>query len=69
MSCYWHRRFLAAVNWEVEDTPRTCRTGMPHIQGAIFLKRKMRWSQFGLPKEVWGEVPASYTSGLASWCE
>lgn len=27
-------------------------TGTTHIQGVLFLKRKMRWSQFGLPSEI-----------------
>lgn len=31
--------------------------GTPHLQGVIFLKKKMRWSEFKLPKEInWSKV-------------
>ena len=39
-------------------------SGTPHLQGTISLKKKMRWTEFGLPKAIhWekcGNVPYSY---------
>jgi len=33
--------------------------GTPHLQGFIKLKKKMRWTEFGLPKEIHWEKPRS----------
>lgn len=40
--------------------------GTPHIQGAIVLKRRMRWSQFGLPKEIhWENMKGNENVAIA----
>lgn len=31
-------------------------TGTPHLQGCIYLKEKMRWSEFKMPKEIHWET-------------
>ena len=32
-------------------------SGTPHLQGVVSLKKKMRWTEFGLPKDIhWEKV-------------
>lgn len=39
--------------------------GTPHLQGTIFLKKKMRWSEFHLPKEIhWEKTRNAEASSL-----
>lgn len=39
--------------------------GTPHLQGCLFLKKKMRWSQFGLPKEIHFEKTRNAEASVA----
>lgn len=38
--------------------------GTPHLQGAIWLKKEMRWTEFNLPKEIHWEKMKSDTGSL-----
>lgn len=39
----------------------TGENGTPHLQGIITLKKRARWSEFGLPKEIHWEKPQHVT--------
>jgi len=43
------------------------KTGTPHIQGAIWLKKKMRWSQFNLPDQI-SYRPTRNEEALWAYC-
>ena len=46
--------------------PELSESGTKHIQGVVFLKKKMRWSQFGLPKDIhWEPVKGSDQQAIA----
>lgn len=43
--------------------------GTPHIQGAIGLKKKMRWTEFNLPREIHWEKMNTRGEGAFNYCK
>lgn len=41
----------------------------PHLQGVVSLKKRMRWSEFGLPKEIHWEKTAKLTESYLYCCK
>lgn len=38
--------------------------GTPHIQGTFWLKKKMRWTEFDLPKQIWWKKTKSWSASV-----
>lgn len=47
----------------------TGETGTPHLQGVVSLKKKMRWTEFGLPREIHWEKCKSLTKAYLYCCK
>jgi len=47
----------------------TGKEGTPHLQGVVSLKKKMRWTEFGLPKTIHWEKVKSLTQAYLYCCK
>lgn len=45
------------------------KTGTPHLQGQISLKKAMRWSEFGLPKQIQWKKTEKLTNSYMYCCK
>lgn len=60
--------FLKSFCWRYMVQSEIGESGTPHLQGCIWLKKAMRYSEFGLPKEIHWEKMIS-EKGSIEYCQ
>lgn len=60
--------FLKTFCWKYMIQSEVGESGTPHLQGCIWLKKAMRWSEFGLPKQIcWSKMISE--KGSMEYCQ
>lgn len=60
--------FLKNFCWKYMIQSEVGESGTPHLQGCIWLKKEMRWSEFGLPKQIrWSKMISE--KGSMAYCQ